>query len=82
MFRLDEDLFGFHAVVSADGDLRSAHVVRDDGCRRSEVPLSRTRVLPPTRVLGRLARSSPRTTASLYGVVAARRKSFGLLVGN
>jgi hypothetical protein len=84
MFRLDEDLSGFYAVVSADGDLRSAHVVRDDGCRRSggAAVADALSVLPPTRVLGRLARSLPRTTASLYGVVAARRKSVGLLVGN
>jgi hypothetical protein len=38
-------------------------------------------MLPPTRVLGRLAHRLPRTTALLYGVVAARRESFGRLVG-
>jgi predicted DCC family thiol-disulfide oxidoreductase YuxK len=63
--------------------LRSAHVVRDDGCRRSGgvAAAEVLGVLPPTRVLGRLARSLPRTTALLYGVIAARRQSFGRLVG-
>jgi hypothetical protein len=63
--------------------LRSAHVVRDDGCRRSggAAAADVLSALPPTRVLGRLARSLPRTTALLYGVVAARRRSFGRLVG-
>jgi predicted DCC family thiol-disulfide oxidoreductase YuxK len=63
--------------------LRSAHVIRDDGCRRSggAAAAEVLSVLPPTRVLGRLARSLPRTTALLYDVVAARRKSFGRLVG-
>jgi predicted DCC family thiol-disulfide oxidoreductase YuxK len=63
--------------------LRSAHVVRDDGCRRSggAAVADVLSVLPPMRVPGRLARSLPRTTALLYGVVAARRKSFGRLVG-
>jgi predicted DCC family thiol-disulfide oxidoreductase YuxK len=70
-------------VVPSDR-LCSAHVVRDDGCRRSggAAAADVLSVLPPTRALGRLARSSPRTTASIYRVVAARRKSFGRLVGN
>jgi hypothetical protein len=38
-------------------------------------------MLPSTRALGQLARGLPRTTALLYGMVAARRKSFGRLVG-
>ncbi len=69
--------------VAPSERLRSAHVVRDDGCRRSGGPAAADvlSVLPSTRVLGRLARSLPRTTALLYGVVAARRKSFGRLVG-
>ena len=68
-------------VVPSDR-LGSAHVVRDDGCRRSggAAAANVLSVLPQTRVLGRLARSLPRTTALLYGVVAARRKSFGRLV--
>jgi predicted DCC family thiol-disulfide oxidoreductase YuxK len=63
--------------------LRSAHVVRDDGRRRSggAAAADVLSVLPPTRALGQLARSVPRTTALLYGVVAARRMSFGRLVG-
>lgn len=63
--------------------LRSAHVIRDDGCRRSggAAAADVLSVLPPTRALGRLGHSLPRTTALLYSVVAARRKSFGRLVG-
>jgi len=63
--------------------LRWAHVVRDDGCRRSggAAAADVLSVLGPTRVLGRLAHSLPRTTALLYGVVAARRNSIGRLVG-
>jgi hypothetical protein len=63
--------------------LRWAHVVRDDGCRRSggAAAADVLSVLGPTQVLGRLAYSFPRTAALLYGVVAARRNSFGRLVG-
>jgi predicted DCC family thiol-disulfide oxidoreductase YuxK len=63
--------------------LRSAHVVRNDGGRSAggAAAADVLSVLPPTRALGQLARSLPRTTALLYGVVAARRKSFGRLVG-
>lgn len=70
-------------VVPSDR-LRSAHVVRDDGCRHSggAAAADVLCVLPPTRALGRLARSLPKTTALLYGVVAGRRKSFGRLIGN
>ena len=69
-------------IVPSDR-LRSAHVIRDDGCRHSggAAAADVLSVLPRTRVLGQLARSLPRTTALLYGVVAARRKSFGRLVG-
>lgn len=70
-------------VVPSDR-LLSAHVVRDDGCRRSggAAAADVLSVLPPTRALGRLARSLPGTTALLYSIVAARRKSFWRLVGN
>ncbi len=63
--------------------LRCAHVVRDDGCRRSggAAVAEVLSVLPSMRVLGGLAYRMPRATAVLYGVVAARRKSFGWLVG-
>jgi predicted DCC family thiol-disulfide oxidoreductase YuxK len=69
-------------IVPSDR-LRSAHVVRDDGSRRSggAAAADVLSVLPPTRALGRLTRSLPRTTALLYGVVAARRVSFGRLIG-
>lgn len=63
--------------------LRSAHVVHDNGCRRSGGggAADVLGALPSTRMLGRLTRRLPRTTALLYGVVAARRKGFGRLVG-
>ncbi len=63
--------------------LRSAHVIRDDGRRRSggAAAADVLSVLPPTWVLGQLAHNLPGTTALLYGAVAARRKSFGRLVG-
>jgi predicted DCC family thiol-disulfide oxidoreductase YuxK len=70
--------------VAPSERLRSAHVVRDDGCRCSggAAAAEVLSALPSTRAPGRLARSLPRTTSLLYGVVAARRKSFGRLVGN
>jgi hypothetical protein len=70
-------------VVPGDR-LRCAHVVRDDGCRRSggAAAADVLSALPATRALGRVAHSLPRTTALLYGVVAARRKCIGRLVGN
>lgn len=64
--------------------LRSAHVVGEDGRRRS-AGAAATEVLSAlarTRVLGGLARRLPRSTDLLYRVVAARRHSFGRLVGN
>jgi predicted DCC family thiol-disulfide oxidoreductase YuxK len=69
--------------VAPSERLRSAHVVRDDGCRRAggAAAADVLSVLPQTQALGRLARSLPRTTDLLYGVVAARRKIFGRLVG-
>jgi len=63
--------------------LRSAHVVQDDGCVRSggAAAADVLAALPATRALGRLAHGFPRTTALLYRVVAARRETFGRLVG-
>jgi len=63
--------------------LRSAHVVREDGRRRSggAAAAEVLSALPATRALGRLACRMPRTAALLYGAVAARRKSFGRFVG-
>jgi predicted DCC family thiol-disulfide oxidoreductase YuxK len=63
--------------------LSRAHVVGDDGRVLSGGPAAAEvlSVLAPTRALGLLAHSLPRTTALLYGVVAARRQRFGLLVG-
>jgi len=70
-------------VLPADR-LRSAHVVRDDGSRRSggAAAAEVLSVLPPTRALGRLGRSFPAGTDLLYGVLAARRTSFGGLVSH
>jgi predicted DCC family thiol-disulfide oxidoreductase YuxK len=64
--------------------LRAAHVVSDDGHRASggDAAAEVLSALPATRALGRLARGLPGTTALLYNVVAAQRKSFGRLVGN
>jgi predicted DCC family thiol-disulfide oxidoreductase YuxK len=69
--------------VSPTERVRWAHVVRDDGARRSggAAAADVLSVLGPTRVLGRLAQRLPRTASLLYGAVAARRKSFGRLVG-
>jgi predicted DCC family thiol-disulfide oxidoreductase YuxK len=69
--------------VLPDDRLHSAHVVRDDGRRRSggDAAADVLSVLPPTRFLGRLGHRWPGATALLYGVVAARRQSFGRLVG-
>jgi predicted DCC family thiol-disulfide oxidoreductase YuxK len=63
--------------------LRSAHVVPDSGPLLSggAAAAEVLGVLPSTRNLGRLARGLPRTTAVLYGVLAARRQSVGRLVG-
>jgi predicted DCC family thiol-disulfide oxidoreductase YuxK len=66
-----------------DDRLRAAHVVRDDGCLRSggAAAADVLGALAPTRALGRLALGLPGTTNLLYGLVAARRESFGRLVG-
>jgi predicted DCC family thiol-disulfide oxidoreductase YuxK len=71
------------ADVVPDERLRRAHVVCGDGRRRSggAAAADVLSVLPATRVLGRVARGLPRTTALLYDAVAARRRSFGRLVG-
>jgi predicted DCC family thiol-disulfide oxidoreductase YuxK len=63
--------------------LRSAHVVQADGRRLSGGAAAADvfGALPQTRALGRIAGELPRTTALLYGVVAARRQSFGRFVG-
>jgi predicted DCC family thiol-disulfide oxidoreductase YuxK len=71
------------ADVSPGERLRSAHVVRDDGSRRSggAAAADVLSALPATRALGRLARGLPGATALLYRVVAGRRETFGRLVG-
>jgi predicted DCC family thiol-disulfide oxidoreductase YuxK len=62
---------------------RAAHVIGDDGRRRSggDAAADVLGVLPSTQALARLARSLPRTTNLLYGLVALRRQSFGQLIG-
>lgn len=61
----------------------TAHVIRDDGSRRSggaavaEVLCA----LGQAGVLGRMARRLPQTTELAYRAIAARRKTFGKLVG-
>jgi predicted DCC family thiol-disulfide oxidoreductase YuxK len=71
------------ADVDPSERLRRAHVVHDDGSRHSggAAAADVLSVLEATRMLGRLARGMPRTTALVYGVIAARRRSFGRLVG-
>src|SRR5580700_2745999 len=63
--------------------LLSAHVVHEDGSRRSAgaAVTDVLSALPATRSVGRLAQRLPRTTALLYGAVAAQRKSVGRLIG-
>jgi predicted DCC family thiol-disulfide oxidoreductase YuxK len=71
------------ADVAPSDRMLTAHVVRNDGSRRSggaavaEVLCA----LGQTGVLGRLARRLPQTTELAYRAVAARRKTFGKLVG-
>jgi predicted DCC family thiol-disulfide oxidoreductase YuxK len=71
------------ADVAPGERLRAAHVIGDDGHRGSggDGAAAVLGALPATRTLGRLALSLPGTTALVYGVVAARRTSFGRLVG-
>jgi predicted DCC family thiol-disulfide oxidoreductase YuxK len=71
------------ADVAPSERLRSAHVVREDG-RRGSAGAATADVLSAlarTRALGRLGSGLPRSTELLYRVVAARRHSFGRLVG-
>jgi predicted DCC family thiol-disulfide oxidoreductase YuxK len=72
------------ADIDPSDRLRSAHVVGDDGRRRSAggAAAEVLRVLPQTQRLARLAQRLPNTTTLLYGVVAKRRSAFGRLVGN
>lgn len=72
------------ADIEQSDRLRSAHVIADDGRRRSggAAAADVLSALPPTRALGRLADRLPSTTALLYGVVAKRRIGFGRFVGN
>jgi predicted DCC family thiol-disulfide oxidoreductase YuxK len=69
--------------IVAGERLRSAHVVRKDGRRVSggAAAAEVLSALPATRLLGRVAARLPRGTAVLYRVVAARRETFGRLVG-
>jgi predicted DCC family thiol-disulfide oxidoreductase YuxK len=71
------------ADLAPSDRLRCAHVVHEDGSRRSGggAGADVLSVLPRTRLLGRLARSSPRATELLYGVVARRRQRLGRLIG-
>jgi predicted DCC family thiol-disulfide oxidoreductase YuxK len=77
---------GCELLVDVDPSdrLRSAHVVRDDGRRRSAGAAAAEvlGVLPRMHGLARLAHRLPSTTALLYGVVAKRRNAFGRLVSN
>jgi predicted DCC family thiol-disulfide oxidoreductase YuxK len=76
---------GSELLVDVDPSerLRSAHVVGDDGRRRSAgvATAEVLGALPQTQGLARLAHHLPNTTALLYGAVAKRRNSFGRLVG-
>jgi predicted DCC family thiol-disulfide oxidoreductase YuxK len=71
------------ADLGPDERLAAAHVVRDDGARDSggAAAAEVLGALPPTRALGRLARSLPAPTAALYGLVATHRHGFGRFVG-
>jgi predicted DCC family thiol-disulfide oxidoreductase YuxK len=71
-------------VDLAPGDrLAAAHVVGEDGCRQSggAAAAEVLGAIDRTRLLARLARSSPRTTDRLYAAVAKRRISLGRFVG-
>jgi predicted DCC family thiol-disulfide oxidoreductase YuxK len=71
------------ADLSPDERLAAAHVIHDDGARDSggAAAAEVLGALPPTRSLGRLARSLPAPTAALYDLVATRRHGFGRFVG-
>ncbi len=71
------------AGLPVDDRLRSAHTIAADGRIHSggAAAADVLSALQRTQVLGWLARELPRTTALLYRLVAARRASFGRLVG-
>lgn len=71
------------ADLAPSDRLRSAHVIREDGGRRSggAAAAEVLSALPQTQILGRLARSFPQMTALAYGALAARRRTLGKLVG-
>lgn len=71
------------ADLSPAERLDAAHVLRDDGTRKSggSAAAEVLGVLAQTRALGRLARRLPAPTAVLYGLVAAHRHGFGRYVG-
>jgi predicted DCC family thiol-disulfide oxidoreductase YuxK len=70
------------ADLHSSDRLRAAHVVWDDGRRHSggAAAADVLGALRSTRVLAGVARSLPRTTNLIYGVVAERRNSVGRLV--
>lgn len=72
------------ADVDRSERLRTAHVVGEDGCRRSAGAAAAEvlGVLPQTQGLARLAHRFPNATELLYGMVARRRNDFGRFVGN
>jgi predicted DCC family thiol-disulfide oxidoreductase YuxK len=63
--------------------LRSAHVIDDDGARRSggAAAAEVLGTLAPTRALGRLAKRAPAPTSFIYEFVASHRHGFGRFVG-
>jgi predicted DCC family thiol-disulfide oxidoreductase YuxK len=71
------------ADLSPSERLDAAHIVRDDGSRDSggDAAAKVLDVLPPTRMLARLARRLPAPTAALYNLVASHRHGFGRFVG-
>ncbi len=72
------------ADVEPSDRLRSAHVVGDDGRRRSAgaAVAEVLGVLPQTQALARLAHRLPGTTALIYGAIAKRRNGFGRLISS
>jgi len=71
------------ADLSPAERLDAAHVVREDGTRKSggNAAADVLGALPQTRALGRIARRLPAPTAALYGLVAMHRHGFGRFVG-
>lgn len=71
------------AAISPNERLRSAHAIAADGrlCSGGAAVAAVLSATERTRALGQLTRALPRTTALLYSVVAARRTSFGRLIG-